>query len=525
MCGISVFCKSLLPFIRYQKVFERGPDDQILIDKERLVLYFSRRSIRAVNTGAQPLYRDDLTFVCNGEIYCGPKYVSDDDSAISDVEWLFDRVHHAIYNHLPLSEVLSKIDGEFAFVCINWETHQVWWGRDRMGIRPLYLTVDMDTGDYALSSVPSCVQSTPDKNLITMQVPGGHLGYTRLEQGDRWSDFVQLPFSQIPQKFNHVQLENFHHQMLFHNIAKSVQKRLHYDRSHGVQMGCFLSGGLDSAIVAAITMKYHPSPDDLVFFTLGSEDSLDVKSAKMIASHIGIKHHVIVDLPSHQEIHDFILKDTIYKIGTSDITTVRASVMQNILCKHIHDNFPSIKTMMTGEGADELFMGYLYFRDTQDITASGYERLRLLNQLSHYDVLRTDHISGSHGLEVRVPFLDKFLVDYVLTQLSVKSAMPFEQHIEKYLLRKSVPVDLLPTSIIWRTKEAFSDSPSGEQNLPWFRTLPGKLSESELYNQILRECDYVVPQRPLGCRTWLPSWQPNAQLDPSARMLANYTIA
>lgn len=233
-------------------------------------------------------------------------------------------------------------------------------------------------------------------------------------------------------------------------------------------IGTFLSGGLDSSLVAALIKKYHHENNHvdtrLNTFSVGLEGSPDLAYSEIVAKHIQSSHH-------HVEIHpdDCLnaLEDVIYATETFDVTTIRASTPMYLLSKYIRENTDDI-VIYSGEGSDEVTQGYLYFKKQPSTREGAMESKRLMEQLYEFDVLRVDRTTAAHGLEVREPFLDKaFMQHYFNLPANIKC--PRNNH-EKYHLRKAIETTfpgLLPPEVLWRQKEAFSDGVSSFKKKSW----------------------------------------------------------
>jgi len=246
-------------------------------------------------------------------------------------------------------------------------------------------------------------------------------------------------------------------------LYKSTQKRMMSDRP----IGTFLSGGLDSSVVAAFIKKFHKEngmDTNLNTFSIGTLGSPDLAYSQIVADHIGSSHH-------HVELtnDDFLnaLEDVVYATETYDVTTIRASTPMYCLSKYVRNNSDDI-VIYSGEGSDELTQGYLYFKNQPTTMDGALESRRLMEELYMYDVLRVDRTTAAHGLEVREPFLDKaFMQHYLNLPTNIKCP---REGIEKYHLRKAISdtyPDLLPHDIVWRQKEAFSDGVSGFKAKSW----------------------------------------------------------
>ncbi|HRC90228.1 MAG TPA: asparagine synthase B, partial [Bacteroidales bacterium] len=244
-------------------------------------------------------------------------------------------------------------------------------------------------------------------------------------------------------------------------LRKALEDAVHRQLMSDVPYGVLLSGGLDSSIISAITKKYaamRVEAQDLSeawwprlhSFAVGLKGSPDLAAARKVADYIGTVHHEVIF--TIQEGLDAI-SDVIYHLETYDVTTVRASTPMYLLARAIRSM--GVKMVLTGEGADEVFGGYLYFHKAPDARSFHEETVRKLNQLHLYDCLRANKSLAAWGIEGRVPFLDKEFLD-VAMRLNPKDKMPVNGRMEKWILRKAFE-DILPESVVWRQKEQFSD--------------------------------------------------------------------
>uniref|UniRef100_A0A8C7BKV2 Asparagine synthetase [glutamine-hydrolyzing] n=1 Tax=Neovison vison TaxID=452646 RepID=A0A8C7BKV2_NEOVI len=322
--------------------------------------------------------------------------------------------------------------------------------------------------------------------------------------------------------------------ILFDN---AIKKRLMTDR----RIGCLLSGGLDSSLVAATLLKQLKEAHvqyPLQTFAIGMEDSTDLLAARKVANHIGSEHHEVL-FNSEEGIQ--VLDEVIFSLETYDITTVRASVGMYLVSKYIRKNTDSV-VIFSGEGSDELTQGYIYFHKAPSPEKAEEESERLLKELYLFDVLRADRTTAAHGLELRVPFLDHRFSSYYLS-LPPDMRIP-KNGIEKHLLRETFEdSNLIPKDILWRPKEAFSDGITSVKN-SWFRILQDyiehqvddammaaaaqkfpfntpKTKEGYYYRQIFER--HYPGRADWLTHYWMPRWI-NAT-DPSARTLAHYKAA
>jgi asparagine synthase (glutamine-hydrolysing) len=311
--------------------------------------------------------------------------------------------------------------------------------------------------------------------------------------------------------------------MINEYLTKAVQKRLMSERP----MCCMLSGGLDSSLITSILCKLI-GPENVSTYSIGIEGSEDLRYARIVAEHLGTKHTEVTFTP---EEGFAAIPDVIKDLESFDITTIRASVGMWLLAKYISKNTDDI-VVLSGEGADELLMGYLYFHYSPTIYEAKNESLRLINELYIYDVLRVDRCISSHGLEPRVPFLDRDFVNLCIT-ISSEIKVP-KNGIEKYLLRKAFEIDYLPHEVLWRRKDGWSDSISGSSGKKWYEQIQEFIEpiisdeefETVSTNFISKEAYYYKkifnetfpPSFRPDYKYWLPKWVDHGG-DPSGRKL------
>ena len=318
-------------------------------------------------------------------------------------------------------------------------------------------------------------------------------------------------------------------------LYKSVQKRMLSDRP----IGTFLSGGLDSSLVAAFIMKFVTESGKstrLNTFSVGLEGSPDLAYSKIVADHIKSNHHHV-----QIEMQDCLdaVEDVVYAGETFDVTTIRASTPMYILSRYIRDNTKDV-VIYSGEGADEIMQGYLYFKNQPTPEEGALESKRLMDQLFEFDVLRVDRMTASHGLEVREPFLDKDLMRHYLS-LPANVKCP-RNGIEKYHMRKAISVTfpgLIPDEILWRQKEAFSDGISSFKQKSWVDEIKDQADAIITDEQFALEAPKYSPepkfkdalffrriynkfygniQPGLVSKYWIPMWS-GANPDSSARVV------
>ena len=516
----------------FQKIKHRGPDKTLHYQEENAFIGFHRLAINGLSEqGDQPFIYDKengqkVYVICNGEIYnykeLNEKYelgLTDDDSDCA--------VIYPLYEKFGLKKMINKLDGVFAFVIYDTETEIVYAGRDPIGVRPLFFGIDSN-------QIGFCSEA---KGLIDlMQVnpfpPGSYFSSNDKEI----KTFFKI--NEWKNKSPNHYLSLFKDNDIYNTINKvftnAVHKRMLSDRP----IGCLLSGGLDSSLVAAIVQKeLNEQNKYLNTYSIGFKGSPDLKAARIVADYIGSNHNeVILDM---KEI-EARLAEIIMQLETWDTTTIRASVGMFFVAEYIHKNSDDV-VIFSGEGSDELCQGYLYFHRQPNDIAGQNESMRLMNNLYMYDVLRADRTTAAHGLELRVPFLDKEFMK-LITSLPRSKVCP-RKGIEKYLLRKSFDgTGLLPDEILWRTKEAFSDGVSSEKNnwLDKIKTLanmrisdetfesevklihhsPPRTKEElyyrKIFNAFYSDCDNWISDY------WMPKWS-GETIDPSARTLTLYS--
>lgn len=318
-------------------------------------------------------------------------------------------------------------------------------------------------------------------------------------------------------------------------FTESCRKRLMADR----RIGCLLSGGLDSSLVAALLVKLAREAGlsyRIQSFAIGMTGSPDLIAAKQVADHIGTEHHEIIFT---EEDVASVLDDVIYTLETADITTIRASIGMYLISRYIKQKTDTT-VVFSGEGADELAQGYIYFRDAPSSKEAHDESIRLLSDIYLYDGLRADRTMAAHSLELRVPFLDLQFTNYFLS-LDPSIRQP-KDGVEKYLIRKAFDgTGLLPDNILWRHKEAFSDGVASikkslftiiqeivdcrlqndvlENVASKYSHCAPKTNESLYYRHVF-EKHYPNQAEEFLPYFWMPKWT-NVS-DPSARFISHY---
>ena len=513
MCGIflhytknGVIKKELMRTLlyNYSKIEHRGPDKHTLSLFGNSLAGFHRLSINDLSSkGDQPFELNNDFLMCNGEIYNYHELQQKENFPLkskSDCEILLH-----LFQKYGVKESIQMIDGVFAIVYVTLE--EIYLIRDRVGVKPLFYSKNTDT--LTIASEPI---SLDGMNHIQEVLPSSLLSFSKelALTEDRYYEFPDTPIY-----FD----EEYAISKVNHLLTKAVQKRLYSDRS----IGCLLSGGLDSSIIASILSKeLSLTGKKLKTFSVGFPDSTDLLYARKVADYLQTEHY---EFFINYETALQYIPLVIQKLGSYDTTTIRASTPMFMLCEWINQHFKE-KVIFSGEGSDEMFCGYLYSHNAPSSEDLFQDSLRLVKQLYKYDVLRSDRCTAGNSLEFREPFLDKELLEFVL-QTSGELRKP--KAFEKDLLRKAFR-GYLPDDVLWRRKAAFSDAVSSSEK-PWYQwiqeyveTNPITITdfkstkESNYYKTIFKFLyKSYSPDIPL----WLPQWSDTGN-EPSATVLNVY---
>lgn len=425
----------------------RGPDWSGIHTCDGAVLAHERLAIVDVNTGAQPLLSPDgkQSLAVNGEIYNHQALRKQLAHAYSF------RTESDCEVILPLylekgSDFLNDLQGMFAFVLYDETAGRYLIARDPIGIMPLYYGYDEDHQLYVASEMKALIGVC---NVVE-EFPPGHYW---LSDDGRPKQYYQRPWQ------DYATVKNA--ETCVQAIADAMEKAVISHLMTDVPYGVLLSGGLDSSIIAALTQRHagmrvedkERSPawwPRLHSFAIGLDGSPDLAAAEKVAAHIGTVHHGFTF--TLQEGLD-ALDEVIYHLETYDVTSIRAATPMYLLARKIHAM--GIKMVLSGEGADEIFGGYLYFHKAPDARAFHEETIRKLARLHSYDCLRANKAMAAWGVEARVPFLDRDFLDVAMS-INPQDKMITPGKMEKQILREAF-TDLLPDEIVWRQKEQFSD--------------------------------------------------------------------
>jgi asparagine synthase (glutamine-hydrolysing) len=478
----------------------RGPENSFL-SKIGIKIHFGfhRLAINGLNEESnQPIVIKGISLICNGEIYNYRSLYEKMPDVIPETDSDCEVIIH-LYKKYGIEYTLQVLDGVFSFLLLDtniYENHsKLYVARDPYGVRPLYVLKPLypvrNEYDqlYGFASEMKMLHwfyqnknteytgSVMDEKQYVIEPfqPGTFALYTLSSKvHSEWRYKMAKTYHTMP--FSSVLVDTYKKEKNMVDIYLNIQKYLVNAVEKRCQcterpIACLLSGGLDSSIITALVVDYYMKrgldAGVIETYSIGLADSEDLKYAKIVAEYLGTKHTEII--LSEQDFMDAI-PEVIYAIESYDTTTVRASIGNYLIGKYIKEHSHA-KVIFNGDGADELMGGYLYMHLAGDEMEFDRECRRLLGDIHLYDVLRSDKSISSHGLEPRTPFLDRGFVQYYL---SIPSMVRFhgEKEMEKYLLRNAFSWNmyeswdtksLLPDSILFRRKEAFSDGVSGRK--------------------------------------------------------------
>ena len=519
MCGfLAIIGEEIDEFLvrkLSKRMAHRGPDESdIQITPCGHILSHERLSIIDLHSGRQPIQGTDLAWmVHNGEIYNHQELrngILKDHTfrSKSDSEVIVHLYEKYKYNFLHL------LDGDFAFVVVDEDDYIA--GRDPIGVKPLYYGMD-DSGRMYFASE---MKPIADQCHTFSTFPPGHY-YTPKTGFVKYYNPEYEDYNKATKELNLVELRDA--------LIQATQKRLMSD----VPIGVLLSGGLDSSLTSSIASRLlKDKGKKLHSFSIGLDSkSPDALAARKVAEFLGTQHHE-VHFTIDQGIE--ILDKLIWHLETYDVTSIRASTPMFFLSKAITDL--GVKVVLSGEGADEVFGGYLYFRNAPSTEDFQKETIDRVQKLFTADLLRADKSTMAHGLEARVPFLDKTFLDLaMLIKAEEKQPKTYEGK-EKYILRKAFDTPdnpYLPDEVLWLQKEQFSDGVGYNWIDQLIEYCASKVNDTELenapnlfpYNTPTTKEAYLYrtifhkhyPQESAAqtVRKWIPKWQDNQ--DPSGR--------
>ncbi|KAK2167732.1 hypothetical protein NP493_1265g00041 [Ridgeia piscesae] len=529
------------------RIAHRGPDSfrfESIQQVPNCSFGFHRLAIMDAQFGMQPMRIwtiPHLWLMYNGEIYNSELLKKEFDLPYM-TKCDGESILH-LYAHGGIDFAAKHLDGVFAFVLLDVKEQKVFVGRDLYGVRPCFRTVT-PAGVLAVSSegkgLVDLFQNGPSPKINIEPFPPGVIetydltpsGTVTLSSSNRYQEIGQPP---IYKTLAVIKEDEDVLSKVRTLLTAAVKKRLMSER----RIGCLLSGGLDSSLTAALATKLlreEGAPYNVQTFAIGMPNSTDITAARKVADHIHSEHHEVIFTP---EEGIGALDEVIYHLETYDITTIRASVGMYLVSKYINQNTDSV-VILSGEGADEVAQGYIYFHKAPSGEEADAESRRLLADLYMYDNLRGDRTTAAHGLELRVPFLDHEFTSFYLS-LPEPDRQPTEDS-EKYLIRKAFDeTDLIPSDILWRPKEAFSDGVSSAKR-SWYEILKDHIEEKVSDEQLSGAADEYPFNTPLtkeayyyrqtfekyfrGHSAWIPyMWMPKwmeGVTDPSARALKHY---
>lgn len=461
-----------------KKIRHRGPDWSGMYSDNNTILSHERLAIVDPQSGRQPLFNTDetLALAVNGEIYnhqdlrkeC-PEFEFQTNSDCEVILALYQK--HG-------KDFIEKLNGIFAFALYDKANNTYLIARDHMGIIPLYMGWDMQGTLYVASELKALEGVC---NKIQEFLPGHYLYSKESTDLQKWYSRDWENYDAVKDNISDIEA-----------IRTGLEAAVHRQLMSDVPYGVLLSGGLDSSVIAAITAKFankriesgdtqqawYPT---LHSFAVGLKGSPDLAAAQTAAKHIGSVHHEI-----HFTIQEGLdaIRDVIYHLETYDVTTIRASTPMYLLARVIKSM--GIKMVLSGEGSDELFGGYLYFHKAPNAQAFHEETVRKLSKLHLYDCLRANKSLAAWGIEGRVPFLDKEFMDIAMRQ-NPADKMIKQDRMEKWLVRKAFE-SYLPESIAWRQKEQFSDG----VGYSWIDTLK-QVANDEVSDEQMAQAKFRFP--------------------------------
>lgn len=458
----------------------RGPDWSGIWNNNNAILAHERLAIVDVNNGAQPLTNNNDTHILavNGEIYNHKALRANltqpyDFKTESDCEVILP-----LYQEQGI-EFIDSLQGMFAFILYDAEQDAYLVARDHVGIIPLYTGYDEHGNFYVASEMKALVPICK----TVQEFPPGHYLWSKTGELKKYYQRDWMDYENV--KDNHTSLEDL--KVAFED---SVRSHLMSDVPYAV----LLSGGLDSSLVSAVAAKYVAKRIEdegqsdawwprLHSFSVGLEGAPDLVAAKKVADMIGTVHHEV-----HFTIQEGLdaIRDVIYFLETYDVTTIRAATPMYLMSRKI--KAMGIKMVLSGEGADEIFGGYLYFHKAPNAKELHEETVRKLERLHMFDCARANKATAAWGVEARVPFLDKKFMD-VAMRLNPQDKMCIDGKMEKWVLRKAFDNgEYLPAEVLWRQKEQFSDG----VGYSWIDSIRDHVN-SEVSDQQLANASFRFP--------------------------------
>ena len=527
MCGIFLYKGQKQDWDSLEndinRIGYRGPDNthHEMIGNDVLFAFHRLAIMGTTEMGDQPMKHPNdvsLTLICNGEIYnykdLADKYGFNLVTG-SDCEIIL-----LLFKKFGIEKTVKELDGVFMFAIHEAKTGLLFAARDPMGVRPGFMGRDGD--EIMIAS-----EVKPMMNHCSDIIPFFPGNWWCSDTPDRFNPYFHYNGTKI-QEHNEEEICDKIRSLLI----DAVKKRLMTER----EIGCLLSGGLDSSLICALVNKYYEGPK-LNSFSIGLPGSIDLEYAQTVADYLDTKHHQIE--VSEGEFLDAIEK-VIYNIESYDTTTVRASVGNYLVSKYISE-ITDCKVIFNGDGADEVCCGYVYLKNAPTSKDLQKESEKLVEEIHYFDVLRSDRSISSNGLEARTPFLDKAFVKYYLAISPELKSFDGINRLEKCLLRQAFEdQEILPDEVLWRRKCAFSDGVSAKKK-SWHHIIQAyvdkKISDNEFQQKrktishctpVLKESyyyrkvfdSYFGENEKLIPHFWMPKW--TDIIDPSARELQDY---
>ncbi len=520
----------------YMKGKKRGPESSNFhyfnLDILKIFLGFHRLAINGLNiTSDQPIVQNKNYLICNGEIYNYKELIHSYNiipKTNSDCEVIL-----SLYDCMGI-KCSTMLDGDFSYILYDEKKNEIIVSRDPYGLRSLY-ECHYKNGSIGFASDLECLCFDEIKSIYSFE-PGTISIYKPFNNTWKMSfrekyfyNISYLPLINIDYDINYYMYE------CVKLLKKSIKKRVDTCER---DIACLLSGGLDSSIISAFVCKMYREKTGRILetYSIGLQDAEDLSYAKQVSEHIKSKHKQVI-MTNEQFIDSIphVIKD----IESYDTTSVRASVGNWNIGKYISKNSEA-KVIFNGDGSDELAGGYLYFHSCPTNEEFHNETQRLLKDIHHFDVLRSDKSISSHGLETRTPFLDKEFTQFYLSIPIEYRNHNHNNQCEKYFIRKAIELyepDLLPKNVLWRTKEAFSDGVSSLKK-SWYEIIQDYVKEKKnennlslynspktkeqiyyrnIFNSIYPDkCDTLIPY------FWMPKYVKHKN-DASARTLELYS--
>jgi asparagine synthase (glutamine-hydrolysing) len=540
MCGIWAFINGIHNydvdelFSNFMKIKPRGPDFSSFQNYSNVMLGFHRLSIMDLSMASNQPYvvcdeNRTIVFVCNGEIYSYKKLIKKYNLPIvskSDCMTIPQLYLKLSYNNF-LELFIEEIKGEFAFLLFEFDKsnnlNHIICGRDSIGIRPLYWSKpEVENQELVFSSeIKGCnfydqkIEEFPPGNIMKFVYDNNKLSlpFEKFNFSSVYSIAERPPYINDDNLLRNINV----------SINNSINRRLDSDQP----IGFLLSGGVDSSLIAALGAKL--SNQKIKTFCCGMKGGSDFKYAKMVADYINSEHTEVIFTPEEGLA---VIDEVIYTIETWDTTTIRASVGQYLVSKYIKEN-TNIKVLFVGEGPDEVCSSYLFnwYAPENDMEEIHNTAIDYVKNIHYYDVKRCDRCIAKWGLEARVALLDPEFIE-AYWNIPSNERHPKTKGIEKWWLRKAFEDDkLLPSEVLWRKKEAFSDGVSSTEK-SWFQIIQDhiyekyNMSEKDYFKQ--KFIEYFGNKRlDIIPHYWQPKWDKNGNtiqeyVDPSARTLDIY---